>query len=80
MDHVHTYVPFATHCSIVALPNEDSFEDVRGVFHHILLGGDQLTIARPRGSIAAREDHDSSLDGLLPTVENWHTKQCLLKV
>ena len=43
----------------------------------------ELTVARARGSIAVREDYDSSkqrLDGLLPTVEDWHAKQCLLKV
>ena len=83
MDHVHTYVLSATHCNIVTLPNEDNFEDVKDVFHHILLGGNQLTVARARGSIAVREDYDSSkqrLDGLLPTVEDWHAKQCLLKV
>ena len=83
MDHMHTYVPSVSQCNIVTLPNEDTFEDKKDVFHRILLGGDQLTVARARGSIAIRQDHDSSeqrLDGLLPIVEDWHAKQCLLKV
>ena len=82
-DHVHTYVPSITHCNNVILPNKDIFKDERVFFHCILLGGDQLTAARARGSIAICEDHDSSeqrLDGLLPIVEDWHAKQSLLKV
>ena len=44
-------------------------------FHQTLLGGDQLTAARVRGSIAARRDHQTRrerLQGLLPVVEDWH--------
>ena len=54
MDHVHTYVPSVSQCNIVTLPNEDTFEDKKDVFHRILLGGDQFTVARARGSIAIR--------------------------
>lgn len=53
------------------------------IFHQILLGGDQLTVARARVSIGARQDHVTRrkrLEGLLPVVEDWHAKQCLLKV
>lgn len=52
-------------------------------FHRILMGGDQLTFARAQGSISIRDDHDSNkqcLDGITPVVEDWHAKQCLLKV
>ena len=44
-------------------------------FHQTLLGGDQLTAARARGSIAARRDHQTRrerLQGLLPVAEDWH--------
>ena len=47
------------------------------LYHKLLLGGDQLTIARSRSSIAIRADHDLArehLEGLLPVVEDWHTK------
>ena len=47
------------------------------------MGGDQLTFARAQGSISIRDDHDSNkqcLDGITPVVEDWHAKQCLLKV
>ena len=57
------------------------------IYHQILLGGDQLTVARARGSVAVRADHIAHvcsrrdrLEGLLPVVEDWHAKQCLLKV
>jgi len=47
------------------------------------LGSDQVTVARARGSIAIRNDHHTRqecLQRLLPVVEDWHAKQCLLKV
>ena len=53
------------------------------IFHQILLGGDQLTVARAQGSICAHQDHVTwreHLEGLLPVIEDWNAKQCLLKV
>ena len=51
---------------------------VRNVnFLPILLGGDQLTAARARGSKSLRASHDSAkdrLDGLVPVVEDWHAR------
>lgn len=44
-------------------------------FHKILLGGDQLTVARCRsGQIGRRNEVQPSkqLRGLLPVVEDWH--------
>jgi len=71
----------------------DLFQDGHAIeideemFHQILFGGDQLTVARARGSVAIRSDHHSNicssrdrLEGLLPVCEDWHAKQCLLKV
>ena len=52
-------------------------------FHKILLGGDQLTVARCRsGQIGRRNEVQPSkqLRGLLPVVEDWHAKQCFLEV
>lgn len=49
----------------------------------ILLGGDQLTVARARGSQLIRSNsgtNKDSLVGLLPVVEDWHTKLCLMQV
>jgi len=48
------------------------------LYHKLLIGGDQLTIAHSRSTIAICADHDLSsenLEGLLLVVEDWHTKQ-----
>ena len=79
MDILPTKVEFAD------VPFEDfDIEDCEEyTYHHLLLGGDQLTVARSCTSIAIRADHDlkkEHLEGLLPVVEDWHTKQTLLKV
>ena len=83
MDILHKYVP--TKVEFADVPFEDfDIEDCEEyMYHRLLLGGDQLTVARSRTSIAIRADHDlkkEHLEGLLPVVEDWHTKQTLLKV
>ncbi len=48
-----------------------------------LLGGDQLTVARVRGTIALRVTHDTAeeqLSGVLPVVEDWHARLTFMKV
>ena len=67
--------------------DDDPIEMDEEVYHQILLGEDQLTVAYARGSVAVRADHITHvcsrrdrLEGLLPVVEDWHAKQCLLKV
>lgn len=84
MDKLHEYVPSKPVTeSFTLFPGEPDVEIDNELFHQILLGGDQLTVARARGSIAARQDHITRrerLEGLFPVVEDWHTKQCLLKV
>ena len=52
-------------------------------FNHILLGGDQLTVARIRGCHRMHTNTHNGRDGcegLLPVVEDWHTKMCFMKV
>ena len=46
-------------------------------------GGDQLTKARARGAKKTRMNSTSAeqrLDGLIPCVEDWHTKLVLIEV
>ena len=84
MDKLHEYVPSKPiRESFPLFADEPGVEIDDEIFHQILLGGDQLTVARARGSIGARQDHVTRrerLEGLLPVVEDWHAKQCLLKV
>ncbi|XP_019863233.1 PREDICTED: uncharacterized protein LOC109592137, partial [Amphimedon queenslandica] len=56
---------------------------MREVHHQVLLGGDQMTAARARGSkmIRMNSTTDSKrLTGLLPVSEDWHTKVILLEI
>lgn len=84
MEQLHTYVPTVSHTK--ELPTEDDGDPVLlddFNFHRILLGGDQLTAARCRGSAAARGDHQTSLErlqGLTPVSEDWHSKRIFLMV
>ena len=51
--------------------------------HHILFGGDQLTVARVRGVIRQRQTSETGqgrMEGLIPVVEDWHAKVCLMSV
>ena len=83
MDALHAYVP--THASEgqLTLPNGSdlSFDDT--TFFKILIGGDQLTVARVAGVQTLRMGHATTLDrleGLIPVVEDWHTRVILLEV
>ena len=52
-------------------------------FFKILLGGDQLTVARVRGTQALRQTEDTAvnhLQGLIPVIEDWHARMALVKV
>ena len=52
-------------------------------FHHLLFGGDQLTAARARGAQKIRSNSETALGrlaGLVPNVEDWHAKVCLIEV
>ncbi len=72
MDLVPTHPAEGKH----VLPNGSSlaFDNTR--FHKILLGGDQLTVARVRGTQALRVSEEKAVDrleGVIPVVEDWHT-------
>ena len=88
MDKLHNYVPVQQ-----VVESYDTFSDGNPIeieehaFHQILLGGDQLSAAHAHGRPAIRADHiirictsRDRLVGLLPVVEDWYAKQCMLKV
>lgn len=83
MDHYMKYVPTIETKINLDLPNGDSMvlDDTR--FSSILFGGDQVTAVRMRSTQALRDSHDNAIDrleGLLPIVEDWHTRLTLMKV
>lgn len=87
LEELHKYVPTKQTTKEFDVVHSD--EDVEHIsievdhFHHILLGGDQLTVARVRGAQRIRNNSESGtacLEGFIPVAEDWHTKLCYLKV
>lgn len=67
----------------LVLPNGSSVDYDTTIFFKILLGGDQLTVARVRGTQALRQNEDTAvnrLQGLIPVIEDWHARMALIKV
>lgn len=67
----------------LTLPNgeELDFDDTK--FAKIIFGGDQLTVARVRGTQGLRLSEDKAVDrleGLIPVIEDWHVRMSLMKV
>lgn len=88
LEKLHEYVP-AINVKVYYDLFDDSclIEVEEEIFHHILFGGDQLTVARARRSSIMRCDHVTSissrrdrLEGLFLFAEDCHAKKCLLKV
>ena len=51
--------------------------------HRILIGGDQLTVARMRSAINIKNNSWTAtgrLEGFIPVAEDWHTKAIYLDV
>ncbi|XP_064385649.1 uncharacterized protein LOC135334421 isoform X3 [Halichondria panicea] len=57
-----------------------TFDDTR--LWEVLFGGDQLTVARIRGTQTLRDTEESPgdrLEGIIPVVEDWHTRMTFLR-
>ena len=87
IDELHKYVPTKqTIEEFEVVYSEDKIEHLSlkiDHFQHILLVGDQLTVARIRGYQRMRNNSENGracLEGFLPVVEDWHTKMCCMKV
>ena len=83
MDHLNQYIPTEVTHTTVQIPGRAPKRMQIDTMHKVLIGGDQLTVARMKGAKSMREDsqHDAGrLDGFIPVVEDWHTKVCLLEV
>ena len=84
MAHLHQYAPIVEHVEPVHVASIDKTVQVTTArVHPILVGGDQLTAARARGAKKAKVNAltpTRRLEGLLPMVEDWHTKVTLLTV
>ena len=87
LEKIHVYVPSKDVERIFTVPNEKGPASVITVedkkYSTLLVGGDQLTVARIRGAQMIRGNSETSeqrFDGLLPVCEDWHVKMCFLEV
>ena len=84
LDSLHQYVPTLTSKESLQLPGSSESVDVTtDQFHYVLFGGDMLTAKRARGGKYIRSNSERGkdrLEGLIPVVEDWHGKVCLLGV
>lgn len=87
LEKVHVYVPSKDMERRVTVPNKEGPASVITIddkkFSTLLVGGDQLTVARIRGAQMIRGNSETSeqrFDGLLPVAEDWHAKLCFLEV
>ena len=83
MEALHKYVPTKVSEGQLLLPNGCTLPYDNTSFFEILLGGDQLTVARAAGVQDLRKGHEMALErleGLTPVVEDWHTRVILLEV
>lgn len=84
LEQFHTrYVPTNPSQETLTLGDGTTRSIDRTEFHKLLMGGDQLTVARVRGTTALRMTHDTHLErlgGVVPVVEDWHGRLTFMKV
>ena len=83
LEHLQRYVPTARQETKHQITSTEEETTCLERFHRVLLGGDQLTVARVRSCQRGRANSDSAVNrfnGLLPIAEDWHTGVILLTV
>lgn len=87
LEHIQSYVPCISEKKVLSVYNaEGDTEEIDYTdyqFMTTLVGGDQLSTARARGSQRIRSNSDDNfakLSGLFPVIEDWHAKVCFLEV
>ena len=83
IDDLHRYVPCVPYQVSRINRKGDTVIEERAQFHKILVGGDQLTSARMRSAIKMKVNSQTDckrLCGIIPVVEDWHTKVNFLRV
>lgn len=83
MEVLHKHVPIHASDRQLTVPNGSTLSYDNTTFFEILLGGDQLTVARVTGVQNLCIGHETALDrleGLVPVVEDWHARVILLEV
>ena len=79
----HKYVPNHASERNITLPDGHTRNFDNTWFHKLLVGDDQLIVARVRGATTLRSMHSKSihrLSGVTPVVDDWHARMILMKV
>ena len=83
LSHVHQFVPVVECEQEVNVGDGRTTSQPMSSLHPVLFGGDQLTAARIRGAQEAKCNSVTAskrFDGLIPVIEDWHTKVIILEV
>ena len=84
LTHLHQYVPQVERENQCFIPGtNDQVTVYEANTHSILLGGDQVSQARARSALKTKangEKPSQRLEGIIPTIEDWHTKLTLFEV
>lgn len=81
--HYMKYVPTMEAEGCLVLPNGSQVVFDNTQFDTKLIGGDQLTACRVRGTQLLRDSQDKRVDryeGLKPVAEDWHARMVLMQV
>ncbi len=83
LEHLHQYVPTSAVEGTVEISGLSERKVIIDHFHYLLFGGDLMTEMRAGTARNIRSNSERGrdrLEGLLPVVEDWHSKVCLLEV
>ena len=64
----------------LTLPCGTSVEVDNTAYHSILFGGDQLRMRGTKDLRDTEERRNDRFEGLIPVIEDWHTRITLMKV
>ena len=83
LDNLHDYVPSTSSSHVVTFDDGTTENHTDYNLTRILMGGDQLTVARANTAKLIRLNHENSksrLTGIVPVIEDWHSRLTLVKV
>ena len=83
LQSLHQYVPCVSSETTKTISTNENIVEYVENMHSILIGGDQVTVARIRAAQYAKRNSErptKRLDGFIPVIENWHTKANILDV
>ena len=84
LSHLHQYIPQVEYEVQHYVPEiNESVLIHKAKTHTVMLGGDQLSVVRTRSALKVKSNAETPskrLEGIIPTVEDWHAKLTLFEV